>query len=323
MYFIILKGKLITIENEEICNMKITEEREMKKIWINKKYIIKLAGKWTTIIFSFLGFIGTFVSLSDLIPESWSLQYKILVSIVILIGIWGSSSVVCAIWFYNKKKIQIFEANNNCHVYVQYGDIFSEDEINNPKERRNIVIPVNRCFDTIVDNDLVSEKTLHGIVLKKLYSENLFDEETLNAALQKDLKERQKKNPNTITIGDKRKGNLQRYEVGDIAEISESNKSVYFFLALSTFDYNLSAKTTQEEYVLAMQRLIEYCYTRSQEFPVVMPLIGAGLSRTKNDERSILEFIVKLLKMNKNLIISDIHIIVRDSGKETIPITEL
>lgn len=104
MYFIILKGKLITIENEEICNMKITEEREMKKIWINKKYIIKLAGKWTTIIFSFLGFIGTFVSLSDLIPESWSLQYKILVSIVILIGIWGSSSVVCAIWFYNKKK---------------------------------------------------------------------------------------------------------------------------------------------------------------------------------------------------------------------------
>lgn len=54
-----------------------------------------------------------------------------------------------------------------------------------------------------------------------------------------------------------------------------------------------------------------------------MPLIGAGLSKTKNDERSILEFIVKLLKMNKKIINSDVHIIVRNSGKETVSISEL
>lgn len=54
-----------------------------------------------------------------------------------------------------------------------------------------------------------------------------------------------------------------------------------------------------------------------------MPLIGAGLSKTKNDEKSILEFLVKLFKLNKDLIVSDIHIVIRDSGKGTIPITEL
>lgn len=48
--------------------------------------------------------------------------------------------------------------------------------------------------------------------------------------------------------------------------------------------------------MVAIQRLIEYCNARSQGYPIVMPLIGAGLSKTKNDERSILEFIVKLLK---------------------------
>lgn len=72
-----------------------------------------------------------------------------------------------------------------------------------------------------------------------------------------------------------------------------------------------------------MQRMIEYCNARSQGFPVVMPLIGAGQSRTGNDERAILEYLIGLLKMNKTLIMSDIHIVVRNSGKETIPITEI
>lgn len=71
------------------------------------------------------------------------------------------------------------------------------------------------------------------------------------------------------------------------------------------------------------ERMLEYCYTRSQGFPIVMPLIGAGQSRTGNNERAILEYLIGLLKMNKDLIMSDVHIVVRNSGKETIPITEL
>lgn len=94
-------------------------------------------------------------------------------------------------------------------------------------------------------------------------------------------------------------------------------------MALSTFDQGLTAHTTQEEYVLAMQRLIEYCNSRSQGYPVVMPLIGGGLSKTRNSERAIIEYVVKLLKMNKNLITNDIHIVVRNSGRDVIPITEL
>ena len=72
-----------------------------------------------------------------------------------------------------------------------------------------------------------------------------------------------------------------------------------------------------------MQRMIEYCYSRSQGFPVVMPLIGAGQSRIGNNEREILEYVIGLFKMNKDLIMSDIHIVVRNSGKDTISITGL
>lgn len=295
----------------------------MKKVWLNKKYIAKLATRWTCGVFSILGFIGTFASLSDLFPEAWSIWNKVLIGAIILASIWIASFALYAIWFSRQKWIEVFEANNDCHVYVQYGDVFSGDEVDKPNERRNVVIPVNRCFDTIVDNDLVSTKTLHGIAFKKLYATGQYDENSLNTELQKDLFTRQGLIPTSISENAKRRGNLQRYDVGSVAEITTTGNCTYFFMALSTFDYGLTAHTTREDYVLAMQRLTEYCNARAQGYPVVIPLVGAGMSKTKNSERAILEYTVKLLKINKDLITNDIHIVVRNSGKETIPITEL
>lgn len=290
---------------------------------MNKKYIAMLALKWTTYLFSFLGFIGTFVSFSEIVPKSWPFLCRLLLSFSILIVSWMIFFIIFAVWFKKQKRLPIFKVNNNCHVYVQYGDVFSEDEVNNPNERRNIVIPVNRCFDTIVDNDLVSEKSLHGITLNKMYADGIYNENTLNKALLDDLKNRQKLKAEKLTRSEKRKGNLNRFQLGTIAEIYDSDTCTFFFLALSTFNSNLIACTKQEDYVIAIQRLIEYCSERSQGYPIVMPLIGAGLSKTKNDERSMLEFIVKLLKMNKNIINSDVHIVVRNNGEETVSITEL
>ena len=45
----------------------------MRRIILNRKYIAKLATRWTTGIFAFLGLIGTFASLSDLLDSSFTL----------------------------------------------------------------------------------------------------------------------------------------------------------------------------------------------------------------------------------------------------------
>ena len=274
-------------------------------------------------LFSLLGFVGTFVSLSDIIPNNWKFRYKMLFSIIIIIIIFLIFWILCAFWFERQKWIEVFEGNNGCHIYVQYGDIFSPNEVRSPNQRRNVIIPVNRCFDTIIDDDLVSSRTLHGIAFRKLYSSGKYNEDSLNTALYTDLNIRQRLVPEDISNNEKRRGNLKRYSLGTVAEIVGESNCTYFFIALSTFDYNLSAHATQEEYVLTMQRMIEYCYSRSQGFPVVMPLIGAGQSRIGNNEREILEYVIGLFKMNKDLIMSDIHIVVRNSGKDTISITGL
>lgn len=251
-----------------------------------------------------------------------SIQRRIFISAFILILVWTISFICCAFYISCKRRIEVLEVSNGYHIYVQYGDIFNAEEVLNPSERRNIVIPVNRCFDTLVDDDLISSKTLHGIAMNKLYSSGKFNNSTLNSAIQQNLNI-QHIGSDIVQKKDKRKGNLRIFPVGTVAEIKDTETCTYFFLGLSTIDKNLHANTSNEDYVLALIKLLEFCNTRSQKYPVVMPLIGAGASETKKSERDILEYLVKLIKMNRSLINCDIHIVVRDSGKESIAITNI
>ena len=61
----------------------------MKRIWLNKLYIIKLATQWTSGIFAFLGLIGTFVSLSDLLSETLLFYQRVIISLAILLFVWA------------------------------------------------------------------------------------------------------------------------------------------------------------------------------------------------------------------------------------------
>ena len=72
-----------------------------------------------------------------------------------------------------------------------------------------------------------------------------------------------------------------------------------------------------------LQRLIEYVSSRSQGFPVILPLIGGGLSEISDSEQTILELLLKVLEINKDKINCDIHIVIRDDGKEDISILGL
>jgi hypothetical protein len=110
--------------------------------------------------------------------------------------------------------------------------------------------------------------------------------------------------------------------VGTVAEIP-SDDITFFLLGLSAFDNNLHAQTSAEEYSLALLRLLQYCDTRSQGFPVVLPIIGGGASNTRKDEQSLLEYMLKLLYLHKELINCDYHIVVRETGKMSIGISDL
>lgn len=293
----------------------------MKRILSNFRYILKISFKYTGIIFAILGFIGVFAPLNDIFSVEKSLIKKILISCFILIGIWLVLFLTSCIFIYYKKCYEILYLGNGHHMYVQYGDIFSARGLKGDVTR-NIVIPVNRCFDTIIDDDLISSRTLHGMSMKKMYSQHIYTQEELNRLIQEILSNNEIKYK-MISIQNKRKGNLKRYETGTVVEIPKDEKITYFFLALTSFDKDLHAHIEDEEYVLALMRLLMYNNKRSQGKPLFIPLIGSGAADTKKDEQDILEYFVKFIKMYRKLINCDVHIVVRNDAEDAVSITAL
>lgn len=289
----------------------------MKRIWINKSYISTITTTIVGGIYAFLGLISTLVPFDEILPNTLQIWKRALISLGILLVLWALCFVIVTVVLFRKKRFSVINSNSGHRLYLQYGDLFSDDEVLNPNERRNIVIPVNRCFDTIVDNHLVSEKTLHGIAFKKLYSAGIYSQETLNQSIQKLLANEKFE---VISKNDKPVGNRKRFPAGTVVDLPGCGNEHYFLWALSTFDKNLKAHTTMQEYALAVQMLIEACNTESEGFPVLLPLVGTGLSRTKKEQEEALSYLLNAFKINRNEINCDIHIIVREDIKKEVSI---
>ena len=296
-------------------------------ISVNKGYILKKSWQCVRCFFSLLGMLAILIPINSLLADKllkcMPLTCQALVAILIIFLVW----IFCFIGYgvkvlFLSNRIKVFSLNNGKGVYLKYGDLFDKNILINPTEYRNIVIPVNRCFDTLVDNDLVSDTTLHGIAMKMLYSNKQYNRETLNEAIQNNLERNRFHVEETLSEDQKRSGNLKRYQVGSVAEIESSDSCKLFFLALSTFDKDLCAHTTREEYMIALIRLLEFCNKRSQGKDVVMPLMGTHLSRTNLTERQALECMVHFLRIHKDLLHGNIYIVISEKLKEVISIAD-
>lgn len=291
------------------------------RFWLDRAFIIKNTCQLVGCAYTICGFLSVWFSFSDCLPKNWPFWYKLLLSISVLLVI---SIICCIVVTYltlSTTKKLVLTSNSGHNVYVQYGDLYSPSIVStNYKERRNIVVSVNRCFDTIVDNDLVSDKSQHGRVMNEMYAKGLYTPDSLNEKIQEKL---QSKHYVDLTRTNKSKGNTYRYEVGTIAEIQGECPIIYFFLGLTKFDSHFMASTTKEEFVLAIQRLIEYCNTRSQGYPIIMPLIGSNLARTDISQKDILRYLIQALKINREKISADIHIVIWKGDKDKISIHNL
>lgn len=255
------------------------------------------------------------IAICKIIDNGTSFWHVLLVLILVFLGLYLVAFIVSAICLRVKNNYEVFSTDKHS-VYLHFGDMFNNKIVTNNPEQKHIVINVNRCFDTIVNNELISEKTLHGMVFKNLYEENKYNEKSLQAAIDNVLSG---SNYVSVEEKDKPQGNLKRYEIGTIAKIDDSKTKDYYLLAMSTFDKNLNAHTTKQDFVLAIQRLIEYCDRNSQGYPIVMPLLGSGLSRTGlNDYSDILRYIIDTLRLNKDIINCDYHIYLLPEDKQKI-----
>lgn len=292
----------------------------MKQLFkLNRSYIIKQTATWVARLYALLGFIAVFVPFDKLIPESVTLVHKVLYSLLILLGVTIITFAFVSAYVAFRKRVSVLSANNGHHVYLQYGDLFSPQEVNDPNRRRNIVIPVNRCFDTIVDNKLISEATLQGITINRLVSREMYTLDSLDNTIDSLLAGQEYE---TLSTAEKPAGKLRRYPVGTVIDLPGEDNVHYLLWALSTFDSKLKAQTTMVEFATAVQKLVEACNMDSEGFPVLLPLVGAGLSRTNKSQCDILRYLVSTFHINKMNVNCDVHVIIRNDIKNDVAITD-
>lgn len=267
-----------------------------------------------------LGFISTWVPTDEYILKEESWWIRILASGLILFAVWIVCFIVSAAAVCIRKRVEAFQTGQGHHVYVQYGDFFDANLVNHPEKRRNLVLAVNRCFDTIVDDDLIRSGSLHGQVIKRICGTGEYSWDTLNTLLQNKLKG-QGDAAVQLESYQKRKGNLLRYSPGTIVEFELSDKECYFLVGFTWLDESLHAQYSEEDFQITMIKILEYCQKRSQGYPLVIPLIGSMTAGATGYARAdILQYLVKFLKLNEKLINSDIYIVVSEEDRNSIPI---
>lgn len=172
---------------------------------------------------------------------------------------------------------------NDTVVHIKYGDIFEENNIK--------VIAFNEYFDTLVDNQIVSEKSLNGIYIKKYVK----DIEKLDESIA--TSDHLKRNIIGSNTSRKGGGKSVKYKLGSIYPNRE-----FFLLALSRFDDNNRAVLTVEEYISALLYMWKELDVNYQGNPIALPLVGSGITRFEGyrlNAQEILEYILTTFKISR------------------------
>jgi hypothetical protein len=157
---------------------------------------------------------------------------------------------------------------------VEFGDIFEKDGWT--------AISVSDFFNSVVDEDLVSSKSLHGIVLNRFWANNSSD-------WQKQVDNSLRNIQPEVVRG--RKGNQRRYPVGTTATAFTEEKK-FLFVALGHADGNHVTKNNAEGLIAAVRGMLVKARAACSTEPLNIPLMGAGLSRIGIKDAVLVDLII-------------------------------
>lgn len=244
---------------------------KVKNNLFDNKIIIKFGN-----VLAIIELISSFIFIFADIPEDYKIYAGIIFFILLIITyiiIWFISNI------YNNIKLNI----NNSKIEIKYGDIF--------EEKGKKVITFNEYFDTCVDDNIINQKSINGqFIMNKITDTNEFDNYISN-----ELNTRNKK----FKINNKRlTGKKNKFELGTTIKYQDE----FLLTAFTKFNSNNNAEISMQEYInflLELWNELDILY--SQDI-VVIPLLGAGVTRFRDynvTEQELLELILWTFKISK------------------------
>lgn len=185
---------------------------------------------------------------------------------------------------------------NNTSIKVNYGDIFNQKPYK--------VIAFNEYFDTIADDNIITQTSLNGIYINK-YVEDI---EMLNKVIWDQI------NTNNFVVGinkERRKGKEAKCKLGSVIKYND-----FLLLAFSRFDEEDKAFLTRQDYYNCLGCFWKEVDRLYAGYQVSIPLLGSGMTRTEMSEQELLVALIETFKSSKVRLAGEgLNIVLHDTVK--------
>ncbi len=276
----------------------------IKKILFNIWYVLKNGFQLTLV---FLSIVGTYFTLIN--PDISEIGIKMRIFILTLCFVIAYIIYLCVIFIC--RKVIVYEEDQK-KIAVQYGDFIKIiDKYEKSQDKAIFVIPVNRCFDTIVDDVVVEKGSVHGQFVKYC-TDNIYSLSVLNDMIDSSLKI---KKCEELEKEEKDKGKMKRYPVGTVAKIESVKGNVFYLLAFTTFK-KVGDKITVDEsinmynYLECLQSMVDYYNLDGRNLPIYIPTIGCGLSRLHISIDNSVKQLLSIWNLNHDVIRDCVNIVI-------------
>ena len=250
-----------------------------ERLSLNVNHIIRKTLKISGLLFSIIAILLSFISWTDIGVVNMCYRIGILIAIILV------SLIISIVYIIYIKNSRVVWEHGSGKIIVRYSDIINQGFKKKIKGEQIIVIPVNTCFDTIVDSDItgshkpmVSPNTIHGQWIKSMGNIDISSDE-LNKRIQNYIKEKNIKPVKELSREVKKQGNLLSYGLGTVIPIKGKDKSTFYLLALSEFDENNNAQSSVDNFIECVKKVIQFYDKNGQGFDLYIPLMGTNLSR--------------------------------------------
>lgn len=202
-----------------------------------------------------------------------------------------------------KNRVEITNNGFDTKISIIFDDIFEQNGWKS--------IGVNDFFDHIVDEDLVSSKSLHGHVINSYWPENSEDWKNQIRTSLADVSSNKEKRAH---------GNKRRYQIGTTAIAIKDNQKMLFVALGETDTQNNVTTASAESLIRAIRGLLEKARAVCANEPLYIPLMGSGLGRVGIKNSILVDLILVAIveETKKSKITDSITIVLPDDKKSEI-----
>lgn len=253
---------------------------------------------WRELVRSLLGSFGAIFLALEAFEVLTDGNIKMPFALFIVVGVLpGAAFFLLDGYRFNgflRREVEIPNPSNDTKITVKFGDLFAESGWK--------AIGTNDFFDSIVDEDLVSSKSLHGYVLNEYWPGNRHDwEKQVSASLRNRRGQRESRS----------KGNRLRYSIGTTVRACTDEQKFLFVALGETNSPDNVTSANAEMLIRAVRGMIAEARAACSMEPLIIPLMGSGLARVGIKNSVLVDLIITavLEESRRGRVTSEIKIV--------------